>query len=157
MPIHAYICIYNYIYIKSQINASAKIELSPTWHSHLHWTLCCFVLSHSDGKAFLSRGSSIQLLTSASYLRGQMNLQVHLPTAIWEGEQGIHAGNLEPESVQDMVGGDAWGRVTQKHVHCSQKGKCKQQAKEQMKHLSHFSNVPPQGHYQKPTHVLFLS
>lgn len=86
-----------------------------------------------------------------------MNLQVHLPTAIWEGEQGIHAGNLEPESVQDMVGADAWGRVTQKHVHCSQKGKCKQQAKEQMKHLSHFNNVPPQGHYQKPTHVLFLS
>lgn len=86
-----------------------------------------------------------------------MNLQLHLPTAIWEGEQGIHVGNLEPKSVQDMVGAEAWGGWHKKHVHCSQKGKCKQQAKEQMKHLSHLSNVPPQGYYQKPIHFLFLS
>lgn len=38
-----------------------------------------------------------------------MNLQLHLPTAIWEGEQGILLGNLEPESVQDMVGAEALG------------------------------------------------
>lgn len=63
-----------------------------------------------------------------------MNLQLHLPTAIWEGEQGILLGNLEPESVQDMVGAEALGGWRKKRVHCSQKGKCKQQAKEQMKH-----------------------
>lgn len=34
-----------------------------------------------------------------------MNIQLHLPTAIWEGEQGGHVGDLEPESVQDMEGG----------------------------------------------------
>lgn len=59
-----------------------------------------------------------------------MNLQLHLPTAIWEGEQGIHVGNLEPESVQDMVGAEAVGGWQKKCVCCSQKGKCKQQANE---------------------------
>lgn len=42
-------------------------------------------------------------------------------------------------------------------VHCSQKGKRKQKAKKQIKHLSHLNDVPPQGHCQKPTHFLFLS
>lgn len=41
-----------------------------------------------------------------------MNIQLHLPTAIWEGEQGVCLGDLEPESVQDMEGGGRGGGGT---------------------------------------------
>lgn len=83
-----------------------------------------------------------------------MNLQLHLPTAIWEGEQGIHVGNLEPESVQDKVGAEAWGDDTKSVSIAARRENVNSK---QMKHLSHFNNIPPQGHYQKSTHVLFLS